>query len=59
MTSDFFNSISHTRSFGDVGSMSGFGHGSGIYENTPWHIGMSPASAAEGALKFKPGRRHK
>jgi hypothetical protein len=35
------------------------GHGSGIYENTPWHIGMSPASAAEGALKFKPGRRHK
>src|SRR5262245_4542774 len=36
--SDFFNSIGQTRSFGDVGSMSGLresGHGRVIYEYTP------------------------
>src|SRR2546423_304703 len=32
------------------------GHGSAIYEHTPWRIGMSPASAAEAALKFNPSR---
>jgi hypothetical protein len=32
--------------------MSGLnGHGSAIYENTPCHIGMSPASASEAALR--------
>jgi hypothetical protein len=28
------------------------GHGWAIYENPLWHIDMSPASAAEAALKF-------
>jgi hypothetical protein len=35
---DFINGIGHTRSFGDVGSMSGLpesGHGWAIYEYTP------------------------
>jgi hypothetical protein len=39
-----------TRSFGDVSSMSGLpgsGQGWTIYEYTPPHVGMSPASAAE------------
>jgi hypothetical protein len=54
---EFLHSQGQSRSFGDVGSMSGLresGHGSPIYENTPWHIGVSPASAGEAALKFEP-----